>query len=311
MKNNKGITLIALIITIIVMLILVAVTVSVVINSNLIGTAKKATQDYKAKEEGERNIAGFNVTIDGEEKYFNNAEEYVDYLKGNGGTTGGDDTTGGETTLVAGVYEPGATTPTYTWEQLTGDELIEGGVVHVDSNGVFTTNYEAGDTYESDSNSSIEFLDGKVLILPENVTKLGAEAFSTGDAGKWTIKGIESIGSNLKIVCSRAFANTQVEEIRLPEGVEVIEESADLNAWYEVKWYLPSSLTYIGMGNFSKGGNVYYSGTKEKWDAIEKDEIWLEPVNTLTVHFEDGTSCIYSSDFVEGNPVVKLLSEGM
>ena len=66
MKNNKGITLIALIITIIVMLILVAVTVAVVVNSDLIGTTQKSTQDYKAKEEGERNIAGFNVIVNGE-----------------------------------------------------------------------------------------------------------------------------------------------------------------------------------------------------------------------------------------------------
>ncbi len=42
MKNQKGITLVALIITIIVMLILVAVTVAVVVNSNLIGKAEKA-----------------------------------------------------------------------------------------------------------------------------------------------------------------------------------------------------------------------------------------------------------------------------
>ncbi len=42
MKNNKGITLIALIITIIVMLILVGVTVRIVINSNLISTADMA-----------------------------------------------------------------------------------------------------------------------------------------------------------------------------------------------------------------------------------------------------------------------------
>ena len=42
MKKNKGITLIALIITIIVMLILVAVSVNILIKSNLIGNAEKA-----------------------------------------------------------------------------------------------------------------------------------------------------------------------------------------------------------------------------------------------------------------------------
>ena len=42
MKNQKGITLVALIITIIVMLILVSVSIAVVINSDLIGTAQNA-----------------------------------------------------------------------------------------------------------------------------------------------------------------------------------------------------------------------------------------------------------------------------
>ena len=41
MRKNKGITLIALIITIIVMLILVAVTIRILIDSGLIGKAKQ------------------------------------------------------------------------------------------------------------------------------------------------------------------------------------------------------------------------------------------------------------------------------
>lgn len=47
MKGNKGITLVALVITIVVMLILVAVTVAVVVNSDLIGSAEKAGNAYK------------------------------------------------------------------------------------------------------------------------------------------------------------------------------------------------------------------------------------------------------------------------
>ena len=50
-KNQQGITLIALIITIIVMLILVAVTIQVVINSGLLKTAGDAVSDYKNEQE--------------------------------------------------------------------------------------------------------------------------------------------------------------------------------------------------------------------------------------------------------------------
>ena len=70
MKKNKGITLIALIITIIVMLILVAVSVSILINSGIIGKAQKAktdTQEAYAREQtlGESvNINGTMYTLD-------------------------------------------------------------------------------------------------------------------------------------------------------------------------------------------------------------------------------------------------------
>ena len=53
-KQNKGITLIALIITIIVMMILVAVSVTVALNGGLFGTAKKAGIETQAKAEEEK-----------------------------------------------------------------------------------------------------------------------------------------------------------------------------------------------------------------------------------------------------------------
>ena len=73
MRKNKGITLIALIITIIVMLILVAVSVNIIINSNIIGQAEKAAEGYKTAYEQESNIG--QVTIGG--KTYNSIEDYL------------------------------------------------------------------------------------------------------------------------------------------------------------------------------------------------------------------------------------------
>lgn len=56
MKRNKGITLIALIITIIIMLILCATTITIVINSDLFDTAKNATQLTQNSIETEQEI---------------------------------------------------------------------------------------------------------------------------------------------------------------------------------------------------------------------------------------------------------------
>ena len=73
MKENKGITLVALIITIVVMLILVAVSVNILIKSNLIGVAEKTTEGYKKASEDESK--GNKIVIGGVE--YSNVDEYL------------------------------------------------------------------------------------------------------------------------------------------------------------------------------------------------------------------------------------------
>ena len=72
MKKNRGITLIALIITIIVMLILVAVSISVALNTGLFKSASDATKNWKAAQEEESNMP---IEIGG--KKYNSVEEYL------------------------------------------------------------------------------------------------------------------------------------------------------------------------------------------------------------------------------------------
>ena len=74
MKKNKGITLIALIITIIIMLILVAVSVSILINSGLIGKAKDGAQKTKSAYEQEQRL-GESINIEG--VMYNSIDEIV------------------------------------------------------------------------------------------------------------------------------------------------------------------------------------------------------------------------------------------
>lgn len=73
MKENKGITLVALIITIVVMLILVAVSVNILIKSNLIGVAEKTTEEYKKASEDESK--GSKIVIGGVE--YSSVDEYL------------------------------------------------------------------------------------------------------------------------------------------------------------------------------------------------------------------------------------------
>ena len=83
-KTQKGITLIALVITIIVMLILVGVTISMAINGGLFGYAKKAAKDTESQKQAEQDLASGKVTVNGKEyvsidDYLNNRPEPKEY----------------------------------------------------------------------------------------------------------------------------------------------------------------------------------------------------------------------------------------
>ncbi len=79
MKGQKGITLVALIITIIVMLILVAVTVTVALDGGLIGKTQEAKQGWESADddvedldttvqfkEGSNTYTGINAIVNGD-----------------------------------------------------------------------------------------------------------------------------------------------------------------------------------------------------------------------------------------------------
>lgn len=65
MRSQKGITLIALVITIIVMLILVAVTITMAINGGLFDYAKKAGTETNNAIANEQALANGTVTVNG------------------------------------------------------------------------------------------------------------------------------------------------------------------------------------------------------------------------------------------------------
>ena len=75
LKTQKGITLIALVITIIVMLILVAVTISMAINGGLFEKTGKATGDTKNAMNAEQGLASGQITIDG--KTYASIDDYL------------------------------------------------------------------------------------------------------------------------------------------------------------------------------------------------------------------------------------------
>ena len=123
MRNKeKGITLIALIITIIVMLILVGVVVTVVIQSDLLGTAKTAGDKYKTAYEDESNMS--EVTIDGK-KY----ASIEDYLEGNVKLP---EIKAGERASETSKYQTAVIPKGFTVSDATGEKDVSTGLVIYD-----------------------------------------------------------------------------------------------------------------------------------------------------------------------------------
>ena len=79
MRREKGITLVALIITIVVMLILVAVSLNILVNSNLIGHAEKTGDAYAGAIKNEEKLGNDGITIN--DKEYANIDDYIESRK--------------------------------------------------------------------------------------------------------------------------------------------------------------------------------------------------------------------------------------
>ena len=123
-NRNKGITLVALIITIIVMLILVAVSVNILIKSNLIGTAEKTVDKYNkvAEEEGNSGV----IEIDG--KKYNSIEDYMKEKEGEKEEKL-PDIKAGERATANSNYKGAIIPAGFTISKAEGETTIDGGLV--------------------------------------------------------------------------------------------------------------------------------------------------------------------------------------
>ena len=169
MKKNKGITLIALIITIVVMLILVAVSVNVIIKSNLIGTAEKTVNKYKTASEEEAN--GGTIEINGKE--YASIEDYIQSTKP-------------LPNIEAGVRAEtnsnykGATIPKgFTVSGIKSEQTIEGGLVIYD--------IPEGTTIDWTNPDSVKTAYNQFVWIPVEVTASDTETnISAFRRSAWT-----------------------------------------------------------------------------------------------------------------------------
>lgn len=82
----------------------------------------------------------------------------------------------------------------------------------------------------------------------------------------------------LKVLESSSLAQCRLKKIIIPDGVERIESCCFRNIGDTINISFPSSLKYIGHSIFIESAKervvIWYDGTIEQWNAIEKDVNW-------------------------------------
>ena len=130
-------------------------------------------------------------------------------------------------------------------------------------------------TLKSISDYALRNYASESLTIPDGVEYIGYQAFYRTKLKSVTIPG------SVKKICDNAFDSSYyIEDVIIPEGVEEIGENAFKSslgyAGYRKAVYLPESILKIGKNAFLYNDfdsvKVYYAGTSEQWDAIDKSE---------------------------------------
>ena len=188
-------------------------------------------------------------------------------------------------TIAPGLYASGTleqlrkgkidyATPIYTWEELTGDDLLNGGVIIVDNYAVgVNTSHISGD-WNTQYNALNEYLTGDLILpsngsitsiadsgferikisdiyIPECITTLGSNAFHASKLQHiYLHDGITTLPYGVFWDC------TEVKTINLGEGINFVDTAAfDAMNWY---FYTRPLISIVFENNFSFGGMAMY-----------------------------------------------------
>ena len=276
LKQNKGITLVALIITIIVMLILVAVSVNVLIKSNLIGTAEKTVNKYSKAAEEESN--GGTIEINGKkyasiEDYIEGNEQYdpdgwvMAWTCADGGSWSDTIEEGGtaEGDIVAKLYKTGSkiTPSSFEFNGKTctfneGDEynlVIEGtgtmgALMTTEGNNITgaTGWHKSTAMYMMGASDTCIMPYVSKIVVGKGIKNIGGYAFG-GDTG---LKKV-ILSSEITSIDEYAFMYcTNLTSIKIPENVKSIGIQAFDRCASLTSVTIPSSVTRIGARAFKE-----------------------------------------------------------
>lgn len=155
-----------------------------------------------------------------------------------------------EVVLAPGLYKSNTSELVYTWNQLLGNEILEGGVVIV-TDGVLSTSLNTIIGGTVTSNNSAPYLSGD-LVLPSDgtITELKKNAFRLCSelTSIFIPNGVHTINKGAFYKCEK------LSNVRLPSTLTTID--GDIMNWTfghctSLKSIsLPKSLTLLGIGAF-------------------------------------------------------------
>ena len=252
-QKNKGITLLALVLTIVVLIILATVSINMLFGEN--GLVTSANMAVKMSE--------FSTFLE-EKNMFdaNKKAENVEYMQEslNAGKTvlsyntqGSEATDGNIQTVIPSMGD----------EYLNKFEIINGELIvnTADSTeievaralGIQSNPYDIVDGVLTSSNENLSLqAPNGVLRIPDSVTVIGSGAFSG-------VKGLKEViipGTVQEIQADAFSYNAEIEKVTIQNGVESIGDNAFRGCSSLKEITIPDSVTEIGDYTFSNCGNL-------------------------------------------------------
>ena len=239
-KNNNGITLIALVITIIVLLILAGVTIATLTGDNGILTrardAKTSTEIGEEKEKVELSAVGALAENNGGEITENNLEkELTSYI--------------GERDVAYTLTGTGPFTVTYTDSSRS---YIVDTFGNVKENDITIVEPENPDDWEYTVENGVATLtkylgDDEILIVPNYIDGIPVKQVGDGSSAIWDTNNTDCVEYIYTTSLFEDPFQIKIREVIISDGIEIVGSNAFVGIIYLNKVHdLPSSITTIG-----------------------------------------------------------------
>lgn len=327
-KNNKGITLIALAVTIIVILILAGISINLIFGENsIIKQAKKSKEESRGGSVEEYcNLWKSNVRTDNEMGFSTakTLEELLETLKEKGllydneieqvqndgtiiiGSHNINFNLEDDDELKPGLYQAGTTQLIKSWK-----ELIDNGDITVDGKKLTKISYN---------------LDGDLVISSQinELSKYG-ETKTSSMAGTPKLKGV-NIPSTVKNIPTTSFGCfTNLSKITLNSGIEKISDNAFIYCKGLTEIIIPNTVSEIGSNTFKNCSNlenidipesvtsIYgnsFTGTKWYKSQTNNKDVYIGNIyytykgslsQRKRIEIKDGTKVIANNAFESNN----------